>query len=85
MTDLPRTRLGRTDMSITRVGFGAWAIGGPGWERTVAVSEPRPRLCRRVGPGMGSAAVAALPRLGDPRTVNDASMAARALQPVEPG
>jgi aryl-alcohol dehydrogenase-like predicted oxidoreductase len=32
MTDLPRARLGRTDMFITRVGFGAWAIGGPGWE-----------------------------------------------------
>lgn len=31
---LPRTRLGRTDMEITRVGFGAWAIGGDwlyGW------------------------------------------------------
>lgn len=28
---LPRTRLGRTDMEITRVGFGAWAIGGGGW------------------------------------------------------
>lgn len=32
MTDLPRTRLGTTDMSITPVGLGAWAIGGPGWE-----------------------------------------------------
>jgi aryl-alcohol dehydrogenase-like predicted oxidoreductase len=28
---LPRTRLGRTDMEITRVGFGAWAIGGGDW------------------------------------------------------
>jgi aryl-alcohol dehydrogenase-like predicted oxidoreductase len=28
---LPRTRLGTTDMDITRVGFGAWAIGGAGW------------------------------------------------------
>jgi aryl-alcohol dehydrogenase-like predicted oxidoreductase len=27
----PRQRLGRADMEITRVGFGAWAIGGPGW------------------------------------------------------
>ena len=24
-------RLGNTDMTITRVGFGAWAIGGGGW------------------------------------------------------
>ncbi len=30
-TSLPRARLGRTDMEITRVGFGAWAIGGGGW------------------------------------------------------
>jgi len=28
---LPRRRLGRTDVEITHVGFGAWAIGGPGW------------------------------------------------------
>jgi aryl-alcohol dehydrogenase-like predicted oxidoreductase len=28
---LPTRRLGRSDMSITRVGFGAWAIGGPDW------------------------------------------------------
>lgn len=30
-SSLPTRRLGRTDMSITRVGFGAWAIGGPDW------------------------------------------------------
>jgi aryl-alcohol dehydrogenase-like predicted oxidoreductase len=30
-TALPTRRLGRTDMAITRVGFGAWAIGGPDW------------------------------------------------------
>lgn len=28
---LPKRRLGRTDMSITPVGFGAWAIGGADW------------------------------------------------------
>lgn len=28
---LPTRKLGRTDMEITRVGFGAWAIGGPDW------------------------------------------------------
>jgi aryl-alcohol dehydrogenase-like predicted oxidoreductase len=32
MAQLTTTRLGRTDMEITRVGFGAWAIGGGGWE-----------------------------------------------------
>lgn len=31
MSELRRARLGRTDMEITRVGFGAWAIGGGGW------------------------------------------------------
>jgi aryl-alcohol dehydrogenase-like predicted oxidoreductase len=30
-TYLPTTRLGRTDMLLTRVGFGAWAIGGGDW------------------------------------------------------
>jgi len=30
-TSLPTTRLGATDMALTRVGFGAWAIGGGGW------------------------------------------------------
>lgn len=28
---LATTRLGTTDMSVTRVGFGAWAIGGADW------------------------------------------------------
>jgi aryl-alcohol dehydrogenase-like predicted oxidoreductase len=28
---LPTATLGRTGMDITRVGFGAWAIGGAGW------------------------------------------------------
>ncbi len=30
-TSLPTTRLGWTDMLVTRVGFGAWAIGGGDW------------------------------------------------------
>src|SRR5580692_6372656 len=30
-TSLPTVRLGWTDMDLTRVGFGAWAIGGGGW------------------------------------------------------
>jgi aryl-alcohol dehydrogenase-like predicted oxidoreductase len=30
-TSLPTVRLGWTDMHLTRVGFGAWAIGGGGW------------------------------------------------------
>src|ERR1700742_1648020 len=31
-TPLETTRLGKTDLDITRIGFGAWAIGGGGWE-----------------------------------------------------
>ena len=30
--DMSRKRLGNSDLSITPVGFGAWAIGGSGWE-----------------------------------------------------
>ena len=30
-TALPTRRFGLTDMEITRVGFGAWAIGGAGF------------------------------------------------------
>ena len=30
-TTLPTVTLGRTEMKITRIGFGAWAIGGGGW------------------------------------------------------
>jgi aryl-alcohol dehydrogenase-like predicted oxidoreductase len=32
LTQLATTELGTTGMEITRVGFGAWAIGGGGWE-----------------------------------------------------
>ncbi|MDX6562066.1 MAG: hypothetical protein QOD65_1880 [Gaiellales bacterium] len=31
-TQLETTRLGDTGMEISRVGFGAWAVGGGGWE-----------------------------------------------------
>lgn len=30
-SSLPKRRLGRTEMEITRVGLGSWAIGGHGW------------------------------------------------------
>ncbi len=30
--DMKTRRLGNSDLSITSVGFGAWAIGGSGWE-----------------------------------------------------
>jgi aryl-alcohol dehydrogenase-like predicted oxidoreductase len=31
-SDMKTKRLGNSDLSITPVGFGAWAIGGSGWE-----------------------------------------------------
>src|SRR3954447_19837296 len=31
-TQLKTTALGTTGLEITRIGFGAWAIGGGGWE-----------------------------------------------------
>jgi aryl-alcohol dehydrogenase-like predicted oxidoreductase len=31
MTSLPKSPLGRTGMQITRIGFGAWDVGGGGW------------------------------------------------------
>jgi aryl-alcohol dehydrogenase-like predicted oxidoreductase len=34
MTELPKRRLGNTDMDITVLGFGAWAIGGGDWAFT---------------------------------------------------
>ncbi|WP_225724784.1 MULTISPECIES: aldo/keto reductase [unclassified Nocardia] len=34
MTSLPTRQLGTTDMHISRVGFGAWAVGGAGWRYT---------------------------------------------------
>ena len=32
LVQLNTTQLGGTGLEITRVGFGAWAIGGGGWE-----------------------------------------------------
>ncbi len=29
---MEKRKLGNSDMEITAIGFGAWAIGGPGWE-----------------------------------------------------
>jgi aryl-alcohol dehydrogenase-like predicted oxidoreductase len=37
--NLPTTSLGTTDLQITRVGFGAWAVGGGGWAGGWGVSD----------------------------------------------
>ncbi len=41
---LPKTRLGRTDMDITRVGFGAWAVGGGEWSTGWGAQDDRDSL-----------------------------------------
>ena len=38
---LPKSRLGRTDMDITRVGFGAWATGGGDWSTGWGAQDDR--------------------------------------------
>jgi len=38
---LPKRQLGRTNMQITRVGFGAWAIGGDDWAVGWGVQDDR--------------------------------------------
>jgi aryl-alcohol dehydrogenase-like predicted oxidoreductase len=38
---LPTTELGSTGMQITRIGFGAWAIGGGGWEYAWGAQDDR--------------------------------------------
>ena len=45
-SSLPTVAFGRTDMRVSRVGFGAWAIGGVGWpdawaRRTTRSRSPR--------------------------------------------
>ncbi|ULJ72253.1 aldo/keto reductase [Rhizobium gallicum] len=40
-TALPTRRLGRTDMEITRAGFGAWAIGGADWAASWGAQDDR--------------------------------------------
>jgi aryl-alcohol dehydrogenase-like predicted oxidoreductase len=50
-TSLTTTQLGQTGLEITRVGFGAWAIGGGGWDFGLSAGRravdrrdpPRPR------------------------------------------
>jgi len=56
---LPTARLGVTDLEITRVGFGAWALGGGSWvygwgsqgELNIGqlVRERHPGRCRLIG------------------------------------
>jgi aryl-alcohol dehydrogenase-like predicted oxidoreductase len=46
---LPTARLGTTDVDITRVGFGAWALGGGSWVFGWGTQDDQDR--RRPGSG----------------------------------
>lgn len=41
---LPRARFGKTEMEITKVGFGSWAIGGGGWGGAWGAQDDREAL-----------------------------------------
>ncbi|GGV30185.1 aldo/keto reductase [Kitasatospora herbaricolor] len=41
MTDVPTVPLGGTDLMISRIGFGAWAIGGAGWRYSWGAQDDR--------------------------------------------
>jgi aryl-alcohol dehydrogenase-like predicted oxidoreductase len=45
-TTLKTAALGETGMEITRVGFGAWAIGGGAGSSAGGRKTTRSRLCR---------------------------------------
>jgi aryl-alcohol dehydrogenase-like predicted oxidoreductase len=50
-TSLPTVRLGWTDMLLTRVGFGAWAIGGGGWAYAWGDQDDAESIAARWSPG----------------------------------
>ena len=64
---MERRRLGGTDMDITRLGFGSWAIGGGGWDYGWGPQDDRQAIEaieRAVGLGMNWIDTAAVYGLG---------------------
>ena len=53
---MQQRKLGYTDLSLTTIGFGAWAVGGPwdfGWgpqddDESIATIQPRSRPGRQL-------------------------------------
>jgi aryl-alcohol dehydrogenase-like predicted oxidoreductase len=81
-TDLPTVPLGTTGMDITRVGFGAWAIGGGDWHFTWGEQDDRESvgaIRRAVDAGINWIDTAAVYGLGHSELV-----VARALREVPP-
>lgn len=71
-TTLPTRQLGKTDMEITRVGFGAWAIGGGDWAfgwSTQEDSDSIAAIRRAVELGVNWIDTAAVYGLGHSETV----------------
>jgi aryl-alcohol dehydrogenase-like predicted oxidoreductase len=76
-------RLGNSDLDITPIGFGAWAIGGPGWAFTWGPQEDRDSIAaihEAVDLGINWIDTAAVYGLGHSEEV-----VARALAELPPG
>ena len=81
-TDLPTVPLGATGMEITRVGFGAWAIGGGDWHFTWGEQDDQESVAairRAVDAGINWIDTAAVYGLGHSEHV-----VARALRGMSP-
>ncbi len=85
VTQLKTTELGTTGLEITRVGFGAWAIGGGGWEFGWGPQHDEDERLRTVAARHGTTpgAVAVAWTLRDP-AVDGAIVGARRADQVEP-
>jgi aryl-alcohol dehydrogenase-like predicted oxidoreductase len=76
-TPLPVLRLGRTDMQVTRVGLGAWALGGPGWAAGWGPQDDRDSIAvihRAVEQGLNWIDTAAVYGLGHSETLVRAAL-----------
>src|SRR5246127_5049700 len=77
-TALPTRPLGKTGMHITRVGFGAWAIGGAGWTfgwGTQADEESIAAIRHAIGRGINWIDTAAVYGLGHSEEVVRSALA----------
>lgn len=83
MTAAPTRPLGTTGMNITRLGFGAWAVGGAGWAFAWSHQDDADSIAaihRAVESGINWIDTAAVYGLGHSEEV-----VARALQDLPPG
>ncbi|MFC9330310.1 aldo/keto reductase [Kitasatospora sp. NPDC057015] len=79
MTDVPTVPLGGTDLMISRIGFGAWAIGGAGWRYSWGAQDDRDSIAavhRAVELGVNWIDTAAVYGLGHSEEVVGRALAA---------